>query len=1338
MPDETGQAKVNRIFVEKRKGYDTRARILYRDLKENLSVKGLEAVRVAARYDILGITPEIYARSRGLIFSDPTVDLVYDEFLPLGEKDRVFVLEYRPGQFDSRADSAAQCLQILTGCERPEVTCAQVIVLTGKISDDDFTRIKKYCLNPIESREASLHKPQKLPAKTQTPPDVEVLSGFNSKTSAKLHDFSRGRGLAMGLEDLLFCQAYFRDAEKREPTITEIKVLDTYWSDHCRHTTFLTKIEEINIAQGNFTAPIKEAFREYLASRKFVYGNKEKDRDICLMDIALLAMKELRQKGLLDDLDESEEINACSIVIKADIDCKEEEWLLMFKNETHNHPTEMEPFGGAATCLGGAIRDPLSGRSYVYQAMRVTGCADPREKVEKTLPGKLPQRKITIGAAEGYSSYGNQIGVAAGPVAEFYDEGFLAKRMEVGAVIGAVPRRNVVRQKPAPGDAVILVGGRTGRDGIGGATGSSREQTTESLFTAGAEVQKGNPPEERKLQRLFRNPEAAALIKKCNDFGAGGVAVAIGELAEGLDINLDAVPQKYDGLDGTELALSESQERMAVVVAPENAQAFRRLAAEENLQATIVARVTDSKRLRMFWRDSLIVDLSRDFLDTHGVKQKTKVAVAMPDKKRNYFHSIPQAAAAKLPDLKKAWLANLQDLNVCSQKGLQERFDSTAGASTVLLPLGGKYQETPAEGLAATLPLLSGETDTTALMAFGYSPQLARWSPFHGALYAVVEAAARIVAIGGDYRKIRLTLQEYFEKLGQDPYRWGKPFAALLGAFLAQKKLGIPAIGGKDSMSGTFMDLHVPPTLIAFAVGTARAGKIISPEFKEIGSKVVLVPLPRDENERPDFTALQKNFAKITELLGNGQILAAHTVRFGGLAAALSKMSFGNRIGINLKEKIKPTRYFTPDHGSFVLEIDKETDLQQALAPVDYRLLGYTQKKEAISLGTREITLKEALAAWHSPLEKVFPAKPELFTPKSAHPHPYYHKKGVLRAAAVIEGRPKVLIPVFPGTNGEYDAAKAFTRAGGKTEITVIKNLTAKDLEQSAREIAEKINKSQILMLPGGFSTGDEPGGAGKFIATFFHNPYLAEALQNFLNKRDGLILGIGNGFQALLRLGLLPYGEIVDPVDPLDPLDSSDPAAKCGTGTLRLSHERYETAGEYSPSSTGEALHLSPKAHEEAEKYGPSGTGVFPLPYGGRVRPTLTCNAVGRHVSRLVRTKVVSALSPWFSHVQPGDIHTLALSCGEGRFVADTQTIAALFATGQVAARYVDFDGNPEGGITSNPCGSFEAIEAVSSPDGRILGKMCHSERSGIYLAQNIPGEKEQHLFTAGINYFK
>ncbi len=1262
---------VRRIYVEKRRGFDIEARDLFQDLKENLQIRALKELRIVNRYDISGITGEEYALARNLIFSEPPVDLAYDEELPFGPEEKAFAVEYLPGQFDQRADSAAQCVQILTQKEQPLVQTARVIVLRGDISPEDLAKIKNYCINPIESREASLEKPETLEMETVIPEDVAVLDGFISMGREELQSLLEDLGLAMSQEDLLFCRQYFRDTEKRDPTITEIRVLDTYWSDHCRHTTFMSAIEEVKIREGRFAAPVKAAFEEYLASRRYLYGEEEMQREICLMDIALMGMKELKKKGKLADLDESDEINACSIIVEAEVDGRREEWLVMFKNETHNHPTEIEPFGGAATCLGGAIRDPLSGRVYVYQAMRVTGSGDPRTRVDDTLYGKLPQRKITAGAAAGFSSYGNQIGLATGQVAEVYDPGFIAKRMEIGAVIGAAPRKNVVRKKPAAGDVVLLVGGRTGRDGCGGATGSSKEHTVDSLSTCGAEVQKGNPPTERKIQRLFRNPRAAILIKKCNDFGAGGVSVAIGELTESLEIDLDAVPRKYEGLDGTELAISESQERMAVLVAAKDAETFCRLAREENLEATVVARVTSSGRLRMHWRGKTIVDLSRAFLNTSGVRQQAKVHVLPPDEQSCYFQALPEVVAAELPDLRKAWLANLRDLNVCSQKGLAERFDSTIGAGTILLPFGGKYQETPAEGMAARLPVLDGETSTATIMAFGYNPSLAKWSPFHGAMYAVVEAVSKIVALGGDRRKVRLTLQEYFEKLGKDPVRWGKPFSALLGAFYAQKELEIPAIGGKDSMSGTFMDLHVPPTLVAFAVAAADAGKngnkIVSQEFKKAGSKVVLVSVPVDEETQiPNFNYMKKNFALVNRLISKGLVLASHTVGTGGIAAAISKMAFGNSVGMVFSESLEPKDLFTPSYGSLILEMDEGVDLEGEFAGVPYLLLGHTSGEEQITVGGTAISLREAGEEWRKPLEKVFPNSTG--TIPEPPPQLFFSDRNNVRPL-LQTARPRVFIPIFPGTNCEYDSARAFEKAGGLAETLVINNLTSADVEASIKAMEKKIKEAQIIMIPGGFSAGDEPEGSGKFIAAVFRNPRIKEAVTELIETRDGLILGICNGFQALIKLGLLPYGEI---------------------------REITVTS------------------------------------------PTLTFNTIGRHVSRMVRTRIASCLSPWFSNVEVGDIHAVAVSHGEGRFVAEEMLLQELALKGQIATQYVDPDGRASYDFDFNPNGSYWAVEGITSPDGRILGKMGHSERIGSLVAVNIPGEKDQRIFAAGVAYFK
>ncbi|MCT4566399.1 MAG: phosphoribosylformylglycinamidine synthase [Maledivibacter sp.] len=1251
---------VRRLFVEKKSGFDVEAQHLLKNIKDNLGIDGLTGLRVINRYDVSGILEDEFERAKRTIFSEPNVDSVYNETLESSDDERVLAIEFLPGQYDQRADSAMQCIQILTQKERPKVYVAKLLLLKGKINDEDFDKIKGYCINSVDSREASLEKPETLEMETIAVRDVMILDGFIDKNVDELTKFREEFGFAMSTDDLLFCRDYFRDIEKRNPTVTEIKTIDTYWSDHCRHTTFLTEIEEAEIEKGYYGEAIEEAYAEYLKSREYVYGDG--DRDICLMDIAILAMKELRKKGKLDDLEVSDEINACSIEVDVDVNDKNEKWLVMFKNETHNHPTEIEPFGGAATCLGGSIRDPLSGRAYVYQAMRVTGSGDPRTRIEDTLPGKLPQRKITIEAAAGYSSYGNQIGLATGQVAEVYDEGFLAKRMEIGAVIAAAPRENVKREQPVDGDLIILVGGRTGRDGCGGATGSSKEHTEESIFTCGAEVQKGNPPTERKIQRLFRNSELARLIKKCNDFGAGGVSVAIGELADSLEIDLDKVPKKYEGLDGTELAISESQERMAVVIDKKDLDRFKELALLENLEATLVASVTNTGRLIMQWRGKEILNLSRDFLNTNGVKQRTQVKVINPLKEDNYFDKTALMYGDK--EIKTAWIENLKDLNVADQKGLVERFDSTIGAGSVLMPFGGKYSLTPSEGMVAKIPVLDGETNTCTIMTYGYNPRLAKWSPFHGAMYAVIESVSKVVALGGDYKGIRLTLQEYFEKLGNDKEKWGKPFSALLGAFYVQKKLEIPAIGGKDSMSGTFKDLNVPPTLVSFAVDTADARAIVSPEFKKENSYVVFIPLKKDERSIPDFDGLDKNYSKIYELIQDGRVLSTGAVKIGGIAATVSKMAFGNKIGLEITDTMEAQQLFKADYGSMILEIDSKEDLNELLSGLEYKILGKTQGKKAIDINAVSIDLDEAIDAFREPLKDIFPVKEDVEgTPESIS----YEKGNILKTSIKI-AKPRVLIPVFPGTNCEYDTAKAFERAGGMAETMVLRNLTPSDIEKSIDEIVKKIEDSQIIALPGGFSAGDEPDGSGKFIATVFRNPRVGKAVMKLIKDRDGLMIGICNGFQALIKLGLLPYGEIRD-------MDES-----C---------------------------------------------------------PTLTFNKIGRHVSCMPMTKVVSNLSPWFNNVKVGDVHRIAMSHGEGRFASSDDVMKKLIANGQVATQYVDFDGNPSYDGEFNPNGSFNAVEGITSPDGRILGKMGHSERLGRDVCKNIPGDKDQRLFEAGIRYF-
>lgn len=1254
---------VRRVYTEKKKDYDVEARTLYRDLRDNLGIDSLGNVRIVNRYDISNITDEEYNALRHVIFSESPIDYLYEENVEFAGDENVFSVEYLPGQYDQRADSASQCIQFLTLGDRPLCKVAKLIVLKGSISDEDFDKIKAYCINPIDSREASMDKPVSLYEKQEHPGDVSQIEGFCDMSPDKLTALQNELGTAMTFDDLEFCRQYFKEEEKRDPTITEIRVIDTYWSDHCRHTTFLTKINDIQFENGRFCDFMKFVYKQYISSRKLVYN--EDHKDICLMDLATIAMKELKKQGKLNDLDVSDEVNACSIVINAEVNGKNEDWLVMFKNETHNHPTEIEPFGGAATCLGGAIRDPLSGRAYVYQAMRVTGSGDPRMEVKDTLPGKLPQRKITLGAADGYSSYGNQIGLAAGQVSELYDEGYIAKRMEIGALIGAVPKRNVVRMKPETGDVVILLGGRTGRDGCGGATGSSKEHDTQSLFTCGAEVQKGNPKIERKILRLFRKEHVSQLIKKCNDFGAGGVSVAVGELADGLDIDLDKVPTKYEGLDGTELAISESQERMAVVVAKKDREKFIEAAADENLEATQIAVVTDTGRLKMKWRGRTIVDINREFLDTNGVKQNINVFVREPIK--NYFRE------ASPIDVQEAWVNNLQSLEHCCQKGLVEKFDSTIGAGTILMPFGGKYQLSPAEGMAAKLPVIEGDTTTCTLMSYGFNPLMAKWSPFHGAVYAVVEAVAKIVAMGGDYRGIRLTLQEYFEKLGKDPAKWGKPFSALLGAYYAQIKLGIPAIGGKDSMSGTFMDLNVPPTLVAFAVAVDNAGQVISTEFKKPDNQVVLLKVRKDTNELPDFEQLSKNYIRVYELSKESKILAAHTIRSGGIAEAVSRMCFGNLIGMEINETLSSSELFTPDYGSLALEIDATENVKKLFDGLNYTILGYTTDKPAITYKGTVLKLSAILDKWMQPLESVFPIgaannndMAETFSYQSEICSKYGNSNSKLTRQSIV--KPRIYIPVFPGTNCEYDSAKAFENAGGLVDMHIIKNLTPSQIIDTIQIMKQKIMKCQIIMIPGGYSANDEPIGSGKFVATIFRNPHIKEAVLELLKNRDGLMLGISSGFQALIRLGLLPFAEFRE-IRPDD--------------------------------------------------------------------PTLTFNSIGKHVSCMVQTRIASNKSPWFCNAGVGDLHTIAVSQTEGRFIASEADMARMAANGQIATQYVDMEGNATNDARYNPNGSMHAIEGITSPDGRILGKMGHSERKGTYVCKNVPGNKNQQIFEAGVQYF-
>ncbi len=1256
-------SRVIRIFVEKKPGFDIEAGHIMADLRENLGMTAIEDLRYLNRYDISGLSQEEFQQARGTILSEPNVDQVYDEEFPAPEGYRVFAMEYLPGQYDQRADSAAQCVQLLTQGERPQVLTARVVAVKGNITDEQFEKIQSYLVNPVESRIASLDKPESLDMQAEVPPDVARVKGFIGWNGEELKNYYGSMGFAMTLEDLAFCQEYFRDTERRDPTVTELRVIDTYWSDHCRHTTFLTRLEQVEIEKGALSGAIEEALKAYYDARDTVYG-KDTSRPVSLMDMALVGMKLLRKEGKIPDLDVSEEINACSIQVPVTIDGETQQWLVQFKNETHNHPTEIEPFGGAATCLGGAIRDPLSGRAYVYQAMRVTGSGDPRTSFEDTMPGKLPSRKITTGAASGYSSYGNQIGLATGQVTELYDPGYMAKRMEIGAVIGASPKENVIRETPMPGDAIVLLGGRTGRDGCGGATGSSKAHTEQSIETCGAEVQKGNPPTERKIQRLFRDGEVAKLIKRCNDFGAGGVCVAIGELADGLTVDLDRVSKKYEGLDGTELAISESQERMAVVLDPKDVPAFLQAAHQENLEAQQVAEVTENPRLKMNWRGDLIVDLSREFLNTNGVTQRAKAKITAVDPAEDYRHLAPKA----LRDLPvgKAFEENLKRLEVCSQKGLSERFDSSIGAGTVLMPFSGKYQLTPEEAMVAKIPLLKGETDDATAMSYGYIPGISRWSPFHGAAYAVVESLSKLLAVGADPAAARLTFQEYFERLHDVPERWGKPAAALLGAFTAQVNMGNPAIGGKDSMSGSFEALDVPPTLVSFAVAMTKASKTVSACFRKAGSQAWMVPVPENpETHLPAWDKLKAVYAKIYEMMGKNQILSASVVREGGAAAAVCRMCFGNQMGFQFAGDPDQKTLFAPLSGSLVLELKDDSDTT-GLETLGASVLGAVCGEPVILIGSERLSLAALTEAWEKPLEKVFPTRAE--TKAYFCQVPLYSERNQ-KAPAVQYAKPRVFIPAFPGTNCEVDTARAFVRAGAKADVLIVKNLTPADIEETIEAMVKAIQNAQIIMLPGGFSGGDEPDGSGKFIATTFRNPRVAEAVSELLEKRDGLMLGICNGFQALIKLGLVPYGRITQ-------IQEND--------------------------------------------------------------PTLTFNTLGRHVSRMVYTRVTSVKSPWLMGAEAGQIHTVPVSHGEGRFVADAQTVARLMANGQIATQYVDLEGNPSMDIQWNPNGSVCAIEGITSPDGRILGKMGHSERQGENLYGNVPGEKDQQLFASGVRYFK
>ena len=1235
---------VYRIYVEKQPVHAVEARALLADIRENLGLSSLESLRLLNRYDVEGITPEVFERAKHTIFSEPQSDIVPDE-LGNSADDTVFAVEYLPGQFDQRADSCSQCIQLLTLADRPTVRTAKVYILTGKLSDEDVAKIKRYVINPVESREASLGLPETLEMKLDIPTTVETLEGFIELDESELAAFVSKYSLAMDADDLKFCQEYFI-SEKRDPTISELRLIDSYWSDHCRHTTFGTHIDHIEV-EDDF---ISEAYAEYMYDRRTVYGGKK--RPVTLMDLATIGAKYLKKTGDLRNLDDSEEINACSVKIKVDVDGQSEDWLLMFKNETHNHPTEIEPFGGAATCLGGAIRDPLSGRAYVYQAMRVTGCADPRKPISETLPGKLPQSKITHGAAAGYSSYGNQIGLATGGVYEIYHENYVAKHLEVGAVVGAAPAENVIREVPKPGDKVILLGGRTGRDGCGGATGSSKAHDSSSLSTCGAEVQKGNPPEERKIQRLFRDPEVTRLIKRCNDFGAGGVSVAIGELADGLYIDLSKVPKKYEGLDGTELAISESQERMAVVVDAADAEKFIGLAGRENLEATIVAEVTELPRLRMEWNGNVIIDISREFLNSNGAEKHTSVYVEKVDTDGILNGFYKEKTGERFRDTLKRVIG---DLNICSQRGLVERFDSSIGAGTVVMPYGGRYQITAPQYMAAKIPVLHGETDTCSVMAYGFDPFLSSKSPFHGAEYAVVESVAKLVAAGVDYKTAYLTFQEYFERLRDEAARWGKPMAALLGAFEAQVGLKLAAIGGKDSMSGSFEKIDVPPTLISFAIAPFDAKSVVTPEFKAAGDNVCLIEPNYTDDGLPDFKSLEYVFDEVHKLISEGKAKAVWAVDMGGVLEGVVKMCLGNRIGFRFMgydpEKALKLRY-----GAFLVETEEEIG----------DIIGVTTEEQTITAGSETVGLDEIQNIWEGSLEKVFPTK----TPEIADEEITYYSWSKREYNPTVKvAKPRVVIPVFPGTNCEYDTMRRFEKAGAEADIFVLRNLSAKALESAVDEFVKLIDNSQILMLPGGFSGGDEPDGSGKFITAVLRNPKVKEAVMKLLNQRDGLALGICNGFQALIKSGLLPFGEIMDEMTP-----------DC---------------------------------------------------------PTLTFNAIGRHQSMMVHTRVASVKSPWLAGVEVGDIHTIPISHGEGRFFASEETLRKLAANGQIATQYVDLSGKPTMDIRFNPNASVAAIEGICSPDGRILGKMGHSERIGNNVAINIEGDKDQHLFESGVKYF-
>ncbi len=1364
-------AQVRRIYVEKKKGFDIRCKELLSEIRSYLNIKNVSGVRELIRYDIENVSEETYKKALNTVFAEPPVDSLYEETFPVCADEKVFSIEYLPGQFDQRADSAMQCVKLISEAQEPVIRCATTYCITGdSLTDEDIEKIKADIINPVDSRIASEQKPETLADNFAAPEDVVVFTGFIASSEDELKKIYQSLNLAMTFKDFLFIRDYFKNDEKRDPSITEIRMLDTYWSDHCRHTTFLTELTDVSFGEGMYAEPISRAYEEYKADFDKLYENRP-DKYVCLMDVALMGMKALRASGKLQDMEVSDENNACSIIVPVEIDGKSEEWLVFFKNETHNHPTEIEPFGGAATCLGGAIRDPLSGRGYVYQAMRVTGAADPTAHIKDTLPGKLPQRKLVTGAAKGYSSYGNQIGLATGVVSEIYHPDYVAKRMEIGAVMGAAPRKNVIRENSDPGDIIILMGGRTGRDGCGGATGSSKAHTTESIHVCGAEVQKGNPPTERKLQRLFRDPKVAHMIKKCNDFGAGGVSVAIGELADGLTVDLDKVPKKYAGLDGTELAISESQERMAVVVAPKDADAMLMAARRENLEATVVATVTESPRLVLKWRGKDIVNISREFLNTNGAHQETTAFVEIPSRADSYLltggdyeavshrserkalragaleaagmteaEALKVAAAQielenrknKLPDLnlkvyddekadtkdeasetvktadaqalklsdeasdaafgkkgtiKRKWLDMMADLNTCSQKGLVEMFDSSIGANTVLMPYGGRYQMTPVQTMAAKLPVLEGKCDTVTMMSYGYDPFLTAWSPFHGAMYAVIESVAKIIAAGGDFEKIYFTYQEYFKRMSEDPKFWGEPLAALLGAYEAQKKLGLASIGGKDSMSGSFNNIHVPATLVSFAVDVARTSDIISPEFKTPGNVLVHFIMPRDEFDCPDFDGAKKLYTFVTEYIRKGNIVSAYALGAKGIAQAVAKMSLGNRIGAKLTAaegydtKTAIEKLFLPAFGDIIAEV-KKTEAKFILREAERLGLcleeaGELTNDSCFSINGETVTMEETLRSYEGTLEKVFPMhskqveETETFKTKLFDVTKMPELEEMASTIYIAKNKiakPKVFIPVFPGTNCEYDTMRAFERAGADVRTIVYNNLDEAGIRESVDSFIKAIKESQIIMFPGGFSSGDEPDGSGKFIATAFRNEKIAEAVNDLLKKHDGLVLGICNGFQAIIKLGLLPYGEI------------------------------------------------RPMSEDS---------------------PTLARNNIARHVSKSVYTKVVSNKSPWLMKAKLGGVYSIPASHGEGKFVANEEWINKLFENGQVATQYVDLNGNPTMEEAFNPNGSLKAIEGILSPDGHVFGKMAHSERRGDSVAINIFGEQNQNIFESGVEYF-